>query len=73
MARNAKWQALEAAEQVATIGAQIAGSTAFATDTAISRIVRDLRVQTLHENVDKTAATIGKFYLGQAYDVTARL
>ncbi|THT98095.1 acyl-CoA dehydrogenase [Lampropedia puyangensis] len=72
-AMNAKYQALEVAEQVATKGAQIAGSTAFATDTPISRIVRDLRVQTLHENIDKTAATIGKFHLGQAYDVTARL
>jgi hypothetical protein len=39
----------------------------------LSRLVRDLRVQTLHENLDKTAATIGRAHLSQTYDTTARL
>jgi hypothetical protein len=39
----------------------------------LARFVRDLRVQTLHENVDKTAVTLGKYHLGQAFDTTSRL
>jgi hypothetical protein len=39
----------------------------------LSRMIRDLRVHTLHSNVDKTAATIGKFHLGQSFDTTDRL
>ena len=53
--------------------AQIAGSSAFWADSPLARYVRDLRVQTLHENVDKTAVTLGKLHLGQAYDTTSRL
>jgi hypothetical protein len=39
----------------------------------LSRFVRDLRIHTLHENLDKSAATLGKYNLGQAFDTTARL
>jgi alkylation response protein AidB-like acyl-CoA dehydrogenase len=39
----------------------------------MARFFRDMRIHTLHENLDKTAATIGKFYLGQEFDTTARL
>ena len=53
--------------------AQIAGSSAFMADAPLARMFRDLRVQTLHENIDKSAATIGKYHLGQEFDTTARL
>jgi hypothetical protein len=36
-------------------------------------MMRDLRIHTLHSNVDKTAATIGKYNLGQDFDTTDRL
>ena len=39
----------------------------------MSRFFRDMRIHTLHENLDKTVATIGKYYLGQEFDTTARL
>jgi alkylation response protein AidB-like acyl-CoA dehydrogenase len=70
---NAKHQALHTAVEVMDRAAQIAGSSAFGQSAPLSRMVRDLRVQTLHENLDKTAATLGKYHLGQPYDTTARL
>ncbi|GAA5235182.1 acyl-CoA dehydrogenase family protein [Verticiella sediminum] len=70
---NAKHQAIAAAVLAVERGAQIAGSSALDAGSALSRFIRDLRYQTLHENYDKTAATIGKYHLGQAYDVTSRL
>ncbi|MBD1586612.1 acyl-CoA dehydrogenase family protein [Pseudomonas typographi] len=70
---NAKYQAMSIAVSVMDKAAQIAGSSAFAAGSPLSRAIRDLRVQTLHENLDKTAATVGKFHLGQAYDTSARL
>lgn len=70
---NAKHQAIAAAVLAMDRGCQIAGSSALAADSALARVVRDLRYQTLHENYDKTAATVGKAHLGQAYDVTSRL
>jgi alkylation response protein AidB-like acyl-CoA dehydrogenase len=70
---NAKHQAIETAIIVMDKAAQIAGSSALFANTVLSRFIRDLRFQTLHENLDKTAATIGKFHLGQSYDVTSRL
>jgi alkylation response protein AidB-like acyl-CoA dehydrogenase len=70
---NAKYQALGAAVTVIDKAAQIAGSSALNANSPLSRFIRDLRYQTLHENTDKTAATVGKFHLGQQFDVTARL
>lgn len=70
---NAKYQALSAAVLTMDKAAQIAGSSAFGADAPLSRAVRDLRVQTLHENIDKTVATVGKYHLGQPYDTSARL
>lgn len=70
---NAKYQALSAAVATIDRASQIAGSSALLADSPLARFVRDLRYQTLHENIDKTAATIGKFHLGQSYDVTSRL
>ena len=70
---NAKYQALGAAVSVMDKAAQIAGSSALNANSPLARFIRDLRYQTLHENTDKTAATVGKFHLGQHYDVTARL
>ncbi|MGI4813840.1 MAG: acyl-CoA dehydrogenase family protein [Janthinobacterium lividum] len=72
-AMNAKHQALDSAITVMDRAAQIAGSSALSNSSALPRLIRDLRYQTLHENFDKTAATLGKFHLGQTYDVTARL
>ncbi len=70
---NAKYQALAAAVLAIDRSAQIAGSSALDADSHLSRFIRDLRYQTLHENYDKTAATVGKYELGQPFDVTARL
>lgn len=70
---NAKYQALDTAVTVMSKAAQIAGSSALSYDTPLARGIRDLRYQTLHENMDKTAATLGRYHLAQAYDVTARL
>jgi alkylation response protein AidB-like acyl-CoA dehydrogenase len=53
--------------------AQIAGSHALMEGNALARMMRDLRIHTLHSNVDKTAATIGKYNLGQSFDTTDRL
>lgn len=69
----AKHRALENAVTIMDKAAQIAGSSAFAADAPLSRFFRDLRVHTLHENLDKTAATLGKYHLGQPFDTTARL
>jgi alkylation response protein AidB-like acyl-CoA dehydrogenase len=69
----AKHRAIENAVTVMDKAAQIAGSSAFWADSVLARFVRDLRVQTLHENVDKTAVTLGKYHLGQAFDTTSRL
>ena len=70
---EAKHRAIENAVMVMDKAAQIAGSSAFWADSPFSRFYRDLRIQTLHENLDKTAATIGKYHLGQEFDTTARL
>jgi alkylation response protein AidB-like acyl-CoA dehydrogenase len=69
----AKHRAIDNAVMVMDKAAQIAGSSAFWADAPLSRVFRDLRIQTLHENIDKTAATIGKYHLGQEFDTTARL
>ncbi len=69
----AKHRAIENAVVTMDKAAQIAGSSAFFADSPLARMFRDLRVQTLHENIDKSAATIGKYHLGQEFDTTARL
>ena len=69
----AKHRAIENAVIVMDKAAQIAGSSAFMADSPLALKFRDLRIQTLHENIDKSAATLGKYHLGQSYDVTARL
>jgi len=69
----AKHRAIENAVTTMDKAAQIAGSSAFWADSDLALKFRDLRIQTLHENIDKSAATIGKYHLGQSYDVTARL
>ncbi len=53
--------------------AQISGSHALTGTGKFQRMMRDLRIHTLHSNVDKTAATIGKYHLGQNFDITDRL
>ncbi|HZQ60398.1 MAG TPA: acyl-CoA dehydrogenase family protein [Casimicrobiaceae bacterium] len=69
----AKHHATRNAAEVMDLAAQIAGSSALKNDEPMSRMLRDLRVHTLHSNLDKTAATIGKFHLGQSFDTTDRL
>lgn len=69
----AKHRALENAVIAMDKGAQIVGSSAFWADSAMSRLFRDLRIHTLHENLDTTAAILGKYHLGQPFDTTARL
>lgn len=69
----AKHHATESAVEVMDRTAQIAGSSALMGEEPMARMLRDLRVHTLHSNVDKTAATIGKFHLGQSFDTTDRL
>jgi alkylation response protein AidB-like acyl-CoA dehydrogenase len=70
---TAKHRAIENAIMIMDKAAQIAGSSVFWADTPMSRFFRDMRIHTLHENLDKTAATLGKFHLGQEFDTTARL
>ena len=70
---EAKHRAIDNAVMTMDKAAQVAGSSAFWADSAMARFFRDMRIHTLHENLDKTAATIGKFYLGQEFDTTARL
>ena len=69
----AKHRAIENAVIAMDKAAQIIGSSAFWADSPMSRLFRDLRIHTLHENLDKTASTLGKYYLGQPFDTTARL
>lgn len=69
----AKHRAIENAVMVMDKAAQIGGSSMFWADTPMSRFFRDMRIHTLHENLDKTAATLGKYHLGQPFDTTARL
>lgn len=70
---QAKYRAIENAIMTMDKAAQIAGSSAFLNSVPMPRYFRDLRIHTLHENLDKTAATVGQFCLGEAYDTTARL
>ena len=70
---EAKHRAIENAVLTMDKAAQVAGSSAFWADSPFSRFFRDMRIHTLHENLDKTVATIGKYYLGQEFDTTARL
>lgn len=72
-AMEAKHRTITAAVEVMDKAAAIAGSSAFLDNSALARFYRDLRFHTLHENVDRTAATIGQAYLGEAFDTTARL
>lgn len=69
----AKHRAIDNAVICMDKAAQIAGSSAFLGDAPLSRLFRDLRVHTLHENVDRTAATLGQDSLGETFDTTARL
>lgn len=69
----AKHRAIDNAIIVMDKAAQIAGSSAFMADAPLSRFFRDMRIHTLHENLDRTAATLGQAALGQAFDTTARL
>jgi alkylation response protein AidB-like acyl-CoA dehydrogenase len=69
----ARHQATQAATVVMDKAAQIAGSSALTGTGQFARMMRDLRIHTLHSNVDKTAAIIGKYHLGQNFDITDRL
>lgn len=69
----AKHHAIANATTVVDKAVQIAGSSALMAHAPLARMVQDLRVHTLHSNVDKHAATIGKYHLGQRFDTTDRL
>lgn len=69
----ARHQATLCATAVMDKGAQIAGSHALTGPGLFARMMRDLRIHTLHSNVDKSAATIGKYHLGQSFDTGDRL
>lgn len=69
----AKHKALDTAVYALDKAAQVLGSSAFTADSDFSRIYRDLRTQTLHENPDRSAATLGQQHLGQSFDTTSRL
>jgi len=70
---KSKHRAIENAVIIMNKAAQIAGSSAFLADAPLSRFFRDLRIHTLHENMDRTAATVGQAALGLQFDTTARL
>jgi alkylation response protein AidB-like acyl-CoA dehydrogenase len=69
----ARHQATLAATVIMDKAAQIAGSSALTGRGQFPRMMRDLRIHTLHSNVDKTASIIGKYHLGQNFDITDRL
>ncbi|MGO4391657.1 acyl-CoA dehydrogenase family protein [Variovorax sp. M-6] len=69
----ARHQATLCATSVMDKAAQIAGSHALTGQGPFQRMMRDLRIHTLHSNVDKSAATIGKYHLGQSFDTGDRL
>lgn len=69
----ARHQATACATLVMDKAAQIAGSHALTGQGLFQRMMRDLRIHTLHSNVDKSAATIGKYHLGQSFDTGDRL
>lgn len=69
----AKHRSIDNAVTVMNKAAQIAGSSAFLGDAPLSRFFRDMRIHTLHENIDRTAATVGQAALGMQFDTTARL
>jgi alkylation response protein AidB-like acyl-CoA dehydrogenase len=69
----ARHQATLCATAVMDKGAQIAGSHALTVGGLFNRMMRDLRIHTLHSNVDKSAAIIGKYHLGQSFDTGDRL
>lgn len=69
----ARHQATHCATEVIDKGAQIAGSHALMGSGIFARMMRDLRIHTLHSNLDKSAATIGKYHLGQSFDTADRL
>jgi alkylation response protein AidB-like acyl-CoA dehydrogenase len=69
----AKHRAIDAAVEVMNLAAQVAGSSAFLDDSRLARTFRDLRINTLHEHLDRTAATLGQAVLGEMFDVTARV
>ncbi|MGE0154209.1 MAG: acyl-CoA dehydrogenase family protein [Reyranellaceae bacterium] len=69
---GAKRQAIESASVAMDKAARIAGPSAFTAAGEFSRMFRDLRVQTLHENPDKASGTVGRAHLGLEYDTTAR-
>ncbi|WP_340151215.1 acyl-CoA dehydrogenase family protein [uncultured Sneathiella sp.] len=70
---QAKYRAIEGAVIAMDKAAQIAGSSAFLNSMPMPRYFRDLRIHTLHENLDKTAKTVGAHCLGEEFDTTARL
>lgn len=70
---KAKHVALKCATSVIEKSAQIAGSSALTARSVLSRFLRDLRYQSLHENPDTTATEIGRALLGEHFDVSARL
>lgn len=70
---EAKHQAVRATGEVMEKAAQVAGSSAFLDDAPLTRLFRDLRMHTLHSSLDKMAATVGKFHLGESFDTTDRL
>ena len=69
----ARHQATLCATVVMDKGAQIAGSHALTGSGLFARMMRDLRIHTLHSSIDKSAATIGKYHLGQSFDTGDRL
>jgi len=69
----ARHHATRTVMEVMDKAAQIAGSHALTGSGKFQRMLRDLRLHTLHSNVDKTAATIGRYHLGQNFDITDRL
>jgi alkylation response protein AidB-like acyl-CoA dehydrogenase len=70
---HAAWMWKQGDAQKAELASLIAKHRAI--ENAVTVMDRGAQIagSTLHENIDKTAATIGKFHLGQEFDTTARL
>lgn len=68
MSLAAKFQALAVAEMTADKAARAAGSSALFETYSLERVLRDLRVHSLHAHMDSTAQMIGMDLLGFAVD-----
>jgi alkylation response protein AidB-like acyl-CoA dehydrogenase len=72
MSNEAKHIAMKMVNSVLDKCATICGSSAMFEKYPIQRYVRDMRVHTLHDSVDRAAQVVGQARLGLEYDPTSK-